>query len=155
MLRLEGAAADGSDLELPANVTGDRRVLLAVTPAAGGPLAAGNHTLRLSLNGQFPSCARTGMVRALSCSPALYLSHRPALSVRVVAWLLQVVRVEGPTVAMAAPYVAVAEGGAVNVSLTLTGSSTLPVVANLTVSHRRLAPGEGAAGRADMSCIFV
>ena len=54
----------------------------------------------------------------------------------------QVVRVEGPTVAMAQPYVAVARGGPVKVPLTLAGSSALPVVANLTVSWRRLTPGK-------------
>ena len=68
VLRLEGAAGNGSDLELPANVTADGRALTAVTPAHAAPLAAGNHTLRLSLNGQFAGGRRPTMVRRCSLS---------------------------------------------------------------------------------------
>ncbi len=62
MLRMEGAGQDGGDLVLPANMTADRRALLAVTPSQTGPLTAGSHQLRLSLNGQFLGLNHTDMV---------------------------------------------------------------------------------------------
>ena len=55
----------------------------------------------------------------------------------------QVLEVEGPSVAMVAPYVYAPRNapGGVEVSLTLTGQNTLPVDANLTLSLRTLQPG--------------
>ena len=52
MLRIVGADANGSDLLLPANLTWDRRALLAETPLEKSPLVAGDHQIHISLNGQ-------------------------------------------------------------------------------------------------------
>lgn len=55
IIYLEGVlnnGADGADLALPANLTSDRRALLATTPLYGEPLLAGNHSVLVSLNGQ-------------------------------------------------------------------------------------------------------
>lgn len=52
MIFLEGVLDDGSDLALPANLTQDRRALLASTPMYEQPLLAGNHSVQVSLNGQ-------------------------------------------------------------------------------------------------------
>lgn len=62
MVRMEGAGQDGGDLVLPANMTADRRALMAVTPSQTGPLTAGTHQLRLSLNGQFAGVNHSTMV---------------------------------------------------------------------------------------------
>lgn len=52
MIYLEGVLNNGTDLALPANLTSDRRALLATTPLYGEPLLAGNHSVLVSLNGQ-------------------------------------------------------------------------------------------------------
>ena len=65
VLKLEGAQLDGGDLLLPANMTEDRRSLVALTPASQMPLSAGDHPLRLSLNGQFSEQTQRDIVRAL------------------------------------------------------------------------------------------
>ncbi len=52
MIYLEGVLNNGTDLALPANLTSDRRALLATTPVYGEPLLAGNHSVLVSLNGQ-------------------------------------------------------------------------------------------------------
>ena len=52
MILLEGVLDNGADLGLPANVTQDRRALLASTPMYEKPLLAGNHSVLVSLNGQ-------------------------------------------------------------------------------------------------------
>ena len=52
MVYLEGVLNNGTDLALPANLTSDRRALLAATPLYGEPLQAGNHSVLVSLNGQ-------------------------------------------------------------------------------------------------------
>ncbi|KAL0019979.1 hypothetical protein WJX79_005353 [Trebouxia sp. C0005] len=52
VIYLEGVLDNGTDLALPANLTSDRRALLATTPLYGQPLAAGNHSVLVSLNGQ-------------------------------------------------------------------------------------------------------
>lgn len=63
-------------------------------------------------------------------------------------WAIKVVNVEGPSVAMAAPYVAhdAALDRPVTVSVELKGPNALPVTASLTVSQRFLDSGE------DVSC---
>lgn len=61
-LRIQGASEDGGDLLLPANLTEDRRALMAVTPRSSGPLTAGSHLLHVSLNGQFGGINNTDMV---------------------------------------------------------------------------------------------
>ena len=75
---LEGAAGNGSNLDLPANVTADRRALMAMTPAECAPLAAGTHALRLSLNGQFLSANRTNMVPPSALMQDLDEDGRPS-----------------------------------------------------------------------------
>ena len=65
VLKLEGAELDGGDLLLHANVSADRRSLVALTPAFQMPLSAGDHPLKLSLNGQFSEQAQRDMVRSL------------------------------------------------------------------------------------------
>ena len=65
VLKLEGAELDGGDLLLPANVTEDRRSLVALTPASQMPLSAGDHPLKLSLNGQFSGQTQRHIVRTL------------------------------------------------------------------------------------------
>ena len=62
MLKMEGAQPDGSDLLLAANVSADRRSLVALTPASQKPLSAGDHPLKLSLNGQFSEMKRPDIV---------------------------------------------------------------------------------------------
>lgn len=52
MIFLEGVLDNGSNLALPANLTQDRRALLASTPMYDKPLLAGNHSVLVSLNGQ-------------------------------------------------------------------------------------------------------
>ena len=58
-------------------------------------------------------------------------------------FLLQVVHVEGPSVAMGAPYIAMPAGdeGVVQIPLELTGSNMLLVAANLSLSWHTLGPG--------------
>jgi hypothetical protein len=77
VLCMEGALEDGSDLILPANMTDDRRALMAVTPSETGPLTAGNHLLRLSLNGQFGGMNHS---HAVSCTRAnfVFVHHNRA-----------------------------------------------------------------------------
>jgi len=54
---------DGGDLLMHANVTEDRRSLVALTPESQTPLNAGDHALKLSLNGQFTEEEQGGIVR--------------------------------------------------------------------------------------------
>ena len=64
VVRLAGAGEAGGDLLLAANLTADRRALLAVTPARTGPLRAGLFPVAVSLNGQqFAAPTRQGVVR--------------------------------------------------------------------------------------------
>ncbi len=65
VLKLEGAELDGGDLLLHANVSADRRSLVALTPASQMPLSAGDHPLKLSLNGQFSEQTQRDLVRFL------------------------------------------------------------------------------------------
>ncbi len=65
VLKLVGAELDGGDLLLHANVSADRRSLVALTPASQLPLSAGDHPLKLSLNGQFSEQAQKDLVRSL------------------------------------------------------------------------------------------
>ena len=65
VLKLEGAELDGGDLLLHANVSADRRSLVALTPASQMPLSAGDHPLKLSLNGQFLEQTQRDLVRPL------------------------------------------------------------------------------------------
>ncbi len=46
-----------------ANVTEDRRCLVALTPESQTPLNAGDHPLKLSLNGQFTEEEQRDIVR--------------------------------------------------------------------------------------------
>lgn len=52
VIRLKGGEGNGTDLVLPAELTGDRRTLIASTPVEKSPYAAGSHEIHLSLNGQ-------------------------------------------------------------------------------------------------------
>ena len=71
MVRLAGAGEAGGDLLLAANLTADRRALLAVTPARTAPLRAGLFPVAVSLNGQqFAAPTRQGVVRP---APEAYL----------------------------------------------------------------------------------
>ncbi len=63
-LRIQGASEDGGDLLLQANLTEDRRAIMATTPSSTGPLTAGSHLLHVSLNGQFAGLNTSDMVRA-------------------------------------------------------------------------------------------
>lgn len=63
-LRIQGASEDGGDLLLRANLTDDRRAIMATTPASSGPLTAGSHLLHVSLNGQFGGLNTSDMVCA-------------------------------------------------------------------------------------------
>lgn len=63
VLKLEGAQLDGGDLLMHANVTEDRRSLVALTPESQTPLNAGDHPLKLSLNGQFTEEEQGDIVR--------------------------------------------------------------------------------------------
>lgn len=68
---LEGVLDNGTDLALPANLTSDRRALLATTPLYGQPLAPGNHSVLVSLNGQQLSAklaSREAVVCACRCA---------------------------------------------------------------------------------------
>ncbi len=65
-LRIEGASEDGGDLLLTANVTDDRRALMAITPSDIGPLTAGSHLLHVSLNGQFAGFNDSKLVRTMN-----------------------------------------------------------------------------------------
>ena len=70
MIFLEGVLDNGSDLALPANLTQDRRALLASTPMYDKPLLAGNHSVLVSLNGQQLSAklaSQDAVVMSLSC----------------------------------------------------------------------------------------
>ena len=67
VLRLEGAQLDGSNLLLRANLSSDRRSLLALMPQSEMPLSAGNHALQLSLNGQFPERKQRDLVSCYPC----------------------------------------------------------------------------------------
>ena len=49
---LAGAAENGSDLTIHAQVADNRRALMAAIPHTGAPLSPGQHPIRLSLNGQ-------------------------------------------------------------------------------------------------------
>ena len=76
MIYLEGVLNNGADLALPANLTSDRRALLATTPLYGEPLIAGNHSVLVSLNGQQLSAklaAKESVVSACCCSA--YYAH--------------------------------------------------------------------------------
>ena len=66
VLKLEGAQLDGSDLLLRANFSSDWRSLRTLTPSEI-PLSAGNHPLRLSLNGQFSEQERRDLVSPHPC----------------------------------------------------------------------------------------
>ncbi|KAK9917087.1 hypothetical protein WJX75_000778 [Coccomyxa subellipsoidea] len=111
-LRIQGASEDGGDLLLRANLTDDRRAIMATTPASSGPLTAGSHLLHVSLNGQFAGLNTSDMV----------------------------INVEGPLVAMAAPYGyrSVTGAGVVEVSVVLEGPNMLRVTAQLSVAQRLL-----------------
>lgn len=52
VVRIVGGDLNGSDLILPANLTDDRRSLMVETPIERTPLAAGDHRIHISLNGQ-------------------------------------------------------------------------------------------------------
>ena len=52
VIRLTGGEGNGTDLFLPANLTDDKRALLASTPVEKSPYAAGSHQIHISLNGQ-------------------------------------------------------------------------------------------------------
>ena len=68
MVRLAGAGEAGGDLLLAANLTADRRSLMAATPARTAPLRAGLFPIAVSLNGQqFAAPPRRGVV----CLPRL------------------------------------------------------------------------------------
>ncbi|CAL8464733.1 g4268 [Coccomyxa elongata] len=114
-LRIEGATEDGGDLLLTANVTDDRRALMAITPSDLGPLTAGSHLLHVSLNGQFAGFNDSNLV----------------------------VNVEGPSVGMEEPYIgrSINGGGLMEVGVELKGPNALPVTAYLTVAQRLLSPG--------------
>lgn len=73
IIYLEGVLNNGTDLALPANLTSDRRALLATTPLYGEPLLAGNHSVLVSLNGQQLSAKLAAKESAVgSCvSPAI------------------------------------------------------------------------------------
>ena len=63
MVRLAGAGEAGGDLLLAANLTADRRSLMAATPARAAPLRAGLFLIAVSLNGQqFAAPPRRGVV---------------------------------------------------------------------------------------------
>lgn len=49
---LAGAAENGSDLTIHAQVADNRRALMAPIPHTGAPLSPGQHLIKLSLNGQ-------------------------------------------------------------------------------------------------------
>ena len=73
VIYLEGVLANGADLALPANLTSDRRALLASTPLYGQPLQAGNHSVLVSLNGQQLSAklaSREAVVCRCHCAPS-------------------------------------------------------------------------------------
>ncbi|KAL3145145.1 hypothetical protein ABBQ38_001747 [Trebouxia sp. C0009 RCD-2024] len=112
MIYLEGVLNDGADLALPANLTSDRRALLATTPLYGEPLLAGNHSVLVSLNGQ-------------------------QLSAKLAAKESAVVELEGPMVYMVTDYLAV-NGSEVTVEARLEGFSSLPVTADMALSQRHL-----------------
>lgn len=76
IIYLEGVLNNGTDLALPANLTSDRRALLATTPLYGEPLIAGNHSVLVSLNGQQLSAklaARESVVSFMSICPCCCL----------------------------------------------------------------------------------
>ncbi|KAK9837118.1 hypothetical protein WJX81_003998 [Elliptochloris bilobata] len=102
VVRLAGAGERGDDLLLAANLTADRRSLMAVTPARTAPLRAGLFPVAVSLNGQqFVAHARQGVALNLT----------------------------GPSVAMAAPHVPADTGKAaqnITFSVALSGPSMLP-----------------------------
>lgn len=81
---LEGVLNDGTDLALPANLTSDRRALLATTPLYGEPLLAGNHSVLVSLNGQQLSAklaakeSAVGSLSCISCSGLECRGHSPS-----------------------------------------------------------------------------
>ncbi|DBA75632.1 TPA: hypothetical protein ACH3X2_009068 [Trebouxia sp. C0005] len=112
VIYLEGVLDNGTDLALPANLTSDRRALLATTPLYGQPLAAGNHSVLVSLNGQ-------------------------QLSARLASREAAVLELEGPMVSMVTDYLLV-NGTAVTVQARLEGFSSLPVTADLALSQRHL-----------------
>ena len=74
---------NGTDLALPANLTSDRRALLATTPLYGEPLLAGNHSVLVSLNGQQLSAKLAAKENVVSsklaqpCAPAMLLHNLP------------------------------------------------------------------------------
>ena len=77
MIYLEGVLNNGTDLALPANLTSDRRALLATTPLYGEPLLAGNHSVLVSLNGQQLSAKLAAKESAVSQnSPATGICDR-------------------------------------------------------------------------------
>ena len=49
---LAGAAENGSDLTIHAQIADNRRALMAAIPHNGAPLSPGQHPIKLSLNGQ-------------------------------------------------------------------------------------------------------
>ena len=69
VIYLEGVLYDGTDLALPANLTADRRALLATTPLDEQPLMAGNHSVHVSLNGQQLSAKLAANQAAVSFLP--------------------------------------------------------------------------------------
>ena len=51
-IMLAGAAQNGTDLTIHAQIADNRRALMAAIPHTGAPLSPGQHVIKLSLNGQ-------------------------------------------------------------------------------------------------------
>jgi hypothetical protein len=80
VVRLAGAGAAGGDLLLAANLTADRRALLAATPARAAPLRAGLFPVAVSLDGRrFAAPPRARVVRARRPKPAMFRAKRALL----------------------------------------------------------------------------
>ncbi|KAL0046818.1 hypothetical protein WJX82_010658 [Trebouxia sp. C0006] len=117
VIYLEGVLDNGTDLALPANLTSDRRALLATTPLYGQPLAAGNHSVLVSLNGQQLSAK---------------LASREAV----------VLELEGPMVSMVTDYLLVNGTAAGAVLITLVNATNADVDDQRSVSIATQLPQE-------------
>ncbi|KAK9803015.1 hypothetical protein WJX72_000035 [[Myrmecia] bisecta] len=113
LVRISGAAADGSDLLLPAALVLNGSALQVQTPNGSQPLTAGKHALSVSLNRQ------------------QFSSPLP----RQEAFLA----IQGPTVSMSEPYVQYdGQSTVVTFGVELQGSNALPVTVDLGLSQRSL-----------------
>lgn len=109
VIRLKGGEGNGTDLVLPAELTGDRRTLIASTPVEKSPYAAGSHEIHLSLNGQ----------QFMAVNGSIFSSAQD-----------MVVSLEGPTLSMAEPIVTLgADQQSVHIPVSVLGNPSLPVSA--------------------------